>query len=126
MTAYIPARGDLVWLTSTPQVGREQAGRRPAVVLSPLAYNHRVGLALFCPITSQQKGYPFEVVLPSALPITGVILTDQIKSLDWRICQASYIGTLAQEMMVRILQRVHTLVAIDPPYPKASTTNNPM
>ena len=82
--AYVPRRGDVVWLTFNPQAGHEQAGRRPAVVLSPNAYNAKVGLALLCPITSQVKGYPFEVLLPHGLPVSGAILADQIKSLDWQ------------------------------------------
>src|SRR5438874_3778944 len=81
---YAPDRGDLVWLEFNPQAGHEQAGRRPALVISPRTYNRRVGLALFCPITSQVKGYPFEVVLPEGLKAQGAILCDQIKSLDWR------------------------------------------
>ena len=81
---YVPERGDLVWLQFTPQSGHEQSGRRPAVVLSPRAYNEKVGLALFCPVASKRKGYPFEVVLPPALPVHGVILSNQMKSLDWQ------------------------------------------
>jgi len=76
-----PDRGDVVWIGLSPQAGHEQAGRRPVLVLSPLAYNQKVGLALCCPITSQQKGYPFEVELPADAPITGVILADQVKCL---------------------------------------------
>ena len=82
--AYIPERGDAVWITLDPQAGHEQAGRRPALVLSPSAYNGRVGLALCCPITSQVKGYPFEVPLPVGSPVSGVVGADQVKSLDWR------------------------------------------
>jgi mRNA interferase MazF len=81
---YVPDRGDAVWIMLNPQAGHEQAGRRPAVVLSPAAYNGRVGLAILCPLTNQIKGYPFEVVLPSGLAVTGAILSDQVKSLDWR------------------------------------------
>lgn len=81
--AYIPERGDAVWITLDPQAGHEQAGRRPALVLSPSAYNGRVGLALLCPITSQVKGYPFEVPLPAGLGVAGVVGADQVKSLDW-------------------------------------------
>src|SRR3990172_1318707 len=81
---YVPDRGDAVWLQFDPRLGHEQAGRRPALVLSPRTYNSRVGLALFCPITSQVKGYPFEVPLPTGLRIRGCVLADQIKSLDWR------------------------------------------
>src|SRR5436189_3123370 len=89
--AYVPARGDAVWITLDPQAGHEQAGRRPALVLSPAAYNGRVGLALFCPITSQSKGYPFEVPLPDGLAVSGVVLSDQIKNLDWRAREAARI-----------------------------------
>lgn len=73
---YIPARGDVVWLTFNPQAGHEQAGRRPALVLSPSSYNRKVGLAIFCPITSQVKGYPFEVAIPAGSKLGGVILAD--------------------------------------------------
>ena len=74
---YIPDRGDIVWIDFSPQAGHEQAGRRPALVVSPGAYNKKVGLAILCPITSQVKGYPFEVILPAGLPIQGVVLSDQ-------------------------------------------------
>jgi mRNA interferase MazF len=87
--AYIPGRGDAVWITLDPQAGHEQAGRRPALVLSPSAYNGRVGLALLCPISHQAKGYPFEVSLPEELPVSGVMGADQVKSLDWRARKAS-------------------------------------
>lgn len=79
---YVPDTGDLIWLDFNPQAGREQAGRRPVVVLSPRAYNHKSNLAIVCPITSQVKGYPFEVSVPEGLPIGGVILADHLKSLD--------------------------------------------
>src|SRR5437667_1530271 len=92
--AYIPDRGDAVWITLDPQAGHEQAGRRPALVLSPSAYNGRVGLALFCPITSQVKGYPFEVPLPAGSPASGVAGADQVKSLDWRARRAALIGAV--------------------------------
>ena len=82
--SYVPGNGDIVWLTFNPQAGHEQAGRRPALALSPRSYNRKTGLALFCSITSRAKGYPFEVVLPVAGAVTGVVLADQIKSLDWR------------------------------------------
>ena len=82
--AYVPQRGEIVWLTFTPQAGYEQTGRRPALVLSPGAYNSRAGLALLCPITRQAKGDPFEVEIPNGLAVTGIILVDQVKSLDWR------------------------------------------
>jgi len=82
--AYVPQRGDVVWISLNPQAGHDQAGRRPAVVVSPGSYNAKTGLALLCPITSQVKGYPFEVRLPEGLPATGAVLSDQVKCLDWR------------------------------------------
>ncbi len=77
--AYLPARGDLVWLQFTPQVGREQAGHRPALIVSPASYNRRVSLAVCCPLTSQVKGYPFDVVLPKGLGVEGAVLFDRVK-----------------------------------------------
>jgi len=89
-----PDRGDIVWITLAPQTGHEQAGRRPGVVLSPAAYNAKVGLALMCPITSRIKGYLFEVILLAGLPVTGAVLSDQVKSLDWRARRAEGICAL--------------------------------
>ena len=83
MNNYIPERGDVVWIDMHPKAGHEKAGRRPAIVLSPSSYNGKVGLALFCPINNQTKGYPFEVIIPSGLKVTGAILSDQVKTLDW-------------------------------------------
>ena len=108
--AYVPERGDLVWLTFNPQAGHEQAGRRPAVVLSPAAYNKRVGLGIFCPVTSQVKGYPFEVTLPEDLPINGVILADQVKSLDWQARRAEKICSLPSTVTDEILQKLRALM----------------
>jgi mRNA interferase MazF len=108
--AYIPERGDAVWITLDPQAGHEQAGRRPALVLSPSAYNGRVGLGLFCPITSQVKGYPFEVPLPDGLPVAGVVGADQVKSLDWRARKAARIGAVSEEVVTQVLQRLQTLL----------------
>ena len=88
--SYIPSRGDIVWLSFDPQAGHEQAGHRPAFVVSPEAYNRKTGLFLVCPITSKVKGYPFEVPLPSGLQVGGVILADQIKSLDWKARRAKF------------------------------------
>jgi len=110
-TAYIPERGDAVWITLDPQVGHEQAGRRPALVLSPSAYNGRVGLALFCPITSKVKGYPFEVPLPTGSPVLGVVGADQVKSLDWRARKAARIGAVSAEVVNQVLQRLQALLA---------------
>lgn len=110
-SAYVPRRGDVVWLTFNPQAGHEQTGRRPAVVLSPLAYNAKVGLALLCPITSAIKGYPFEVNLPLNLPVTGVILADQVKSLDWRAREAEFICALPDAVTREVLQKISLLLA---------------
>lgn len=81
---FTPDRGDIVWLEFSPQAGREQRGKRPGLVLSPASYNGRVGLALCCPVTSQVKGYPFEVLIPTGLEAQGAILADHLRSLDWR------------------------------------------
>jgi mRNA interferase MazF len=105
-SAYIPERGDAVWITLDPQAGQEQAGRRPALVLSPSAYNGRVGLALLCPITSRIKGYPFEVPLPEGLPIAGVVGADQVKSLDWRARKANRIAIIPEEVVAEVLRRL--------------------
>src|SRR3972149_3922410 len=104
--AYVPERGDAVWITLNPQAGHEQAGRRPAVVLSPSAYNKKVGLAILCPITNQVKGYPFEVALPEGLEVTGVILSDQVKSLDWKVRQAELISRLPGEVVLEVLLKL--------------------
>lgn len=109
-SAYIPERGDLVWLSFNPQAGHEQAGHRPALVLSPAAYNDKVGLALLCPITSQVKGYPFEVPLPAGLPLNGVILADQVRSLDWRSRQAEFVATLPAPVVARVLDKLQALL----------------
>jgi len=108
--AYTPERGDVVWITFNPQAGHEQAGRRPAVVLSPKAYNGKVGLALLCPVTSQVKGYPFEVAVPDDLPVSGVILSDQVKSLDWKARKAEKACSLPEESIKKVLQRVKALI----------------
>lgn len=108
--AYIPDRGDAVWLSFDPQAGSEQAGHRPAIVLSPAAYNGKVGLAILCPITNQVKGYPFEVRIPDDLGVTGVILSDQVKSLDWRVRKAQLICRLPAPTVTEVLQKLHTLL----------------
>lgn len=108
--SYVPERGDIVWLQFNPQAGSEQAGRRPALVLSPKNYNQRVGLMLCCPITTQKKGYPFEVDLPADSPITGVVLADQVKSLDWRMRQAAFIMRLSQERVADVIDRIEALL----------------
>lgn len=108
---YVPERGDAVWITLDPQAGHEQGGRRPALVLSPSAYNGRVGLALFCPITNRAKGYPFEVPIPDGSAVTGVVGADQVKSLDWRARKAAHIGAVPDEVVATVLQRLQTLIA---------------
>lgn len=109
-TEYVPRRGDLVWLHFDPRTGHEQAGRRPALVLSPGSYNGRVGLAIICPITSQAKGYPFEVGLPEGGDVSGVILSDQVKSLDWRARRADLIESLPPGVTDEVLQKLGTLL----------------
>ena len=110
--AYIPDRGDLVWIAFNPQAGHEQAGCRPALVLSPKAYNSKVGLALLCPITSQIKGYPFEVLLPEGLCIKGAVLSDQVKSIDWKIRQAEFICPLPSATLDEVLCKLNTLLGL--------------
>lgn len=107
---YVPQRGDVIWITLTPQAGHEQRGRRPAVVVSPAAYNGKVGLALLCPITSQVKGYPFEVPLPSGLPVRGVVLADQVKSLDWRARRVAFLCPLPSAVTEEVLKKLLPLV----------------
>lgn len=109
--AYVPGRGDVVWITLNPQTGHEQAGRRPAVVLSPRTYNSKVGLAILCPITGQAKGYPFEVVLPAVLPVQGAVLSDQVKSLDWRAWKSEFICVLPVEAVSEVIEKLGTLVS---------------
>jgi mRNA interferase MazF len=108
--AYIPNRGDAVWIMFNPQAGHEQAGRRPALVLSPASYNGKVGLAILCPITSQIKGYPFEVLVPEGLKISGAILSDQVKSLDWKVRQAELVCKLPSATVDEVLQKLNTLL----------------
>lgn len=107
---YVPRRGDLVWISLNPQAGHEQAGRRPAVVISPAAYNAKVGLALLCPVTSRAKGYPFEVAVPPRFGVEGVVLADQVKSLDWRARRAERIAALPPAAVREILAKLGALV----------------
>jgi len=109
---YVPERGDVVWIALNPLAGHEQARRRPAVVLSPVAYNHKVGLALFCPLTHQAKGYPFEVMIPDDLEVNGAILSDQVKCLDWRARNAQLICSLPAAVVREVLQKLGTLLAL--------------
>ena len=112
-SSYTPAQGDVVWLDFNPQAGHEQRGRRPALILSPTAYNKRIGLALVCPLTSQAKGYPFEVELPAGLPVRGVVLSDHIKSQDWQARRAEFIVSLDETTLAAVIQRARTLLAMD-------------
>ena len=116
--SYVPERGDIVWLEFNPQAGHEQSGRRPALVVSPKSYNQKVGLALFCPITSRVKGYPFEVVLPDAYKVSGAILSDQVKSLDWQVRKARRIASapkdVVEEVLVKILVLTQATVVTEP------------
>jgi mRNA interferase MazF len=109
---YLPEAGDLVWLDFTPQAGREQAGRRPALVLSPRAYNAKTSLAIVCPITSHAKGYPFEVALPPGGKIGGVILSDHVKNLDWRRRGAMKAGKVQAAVLRLVRERLGTLLEI--------------
>jgi len=110
---YTPERGDIVWLEFNPQAGYEQAGHRPALVLSPKVYNKKVKLALFCPITSHVKGYPFEVVLPKKNKVSGAILSDQIKSMDWQVRKAQKITSAPQDVLEEVLAKIHTLLGFE-------------
>jgi mRNA interferase MazF len=107
---YVPSRGDAVWISFNPKAGHEQAGRRPALVLSPSSYNGKVGLAILCPITSQVKGYPFEVTIPFGSKLGGVVLADQVKSLDWRTRKAELICKLPRETTGEVLDKLATLL----------------
>ena len=109
--SHIHERGDVVWITLNPQAGHEQAGRRPALVLSPMSYNAKVGLAIFCPLTNQIKGYPFEVLIPAGLGVSGAILADQVKSLDWQARNAELICALPPATVTEVLQKLGTLLS---------------
>ncbi|MEX2578118.1 MAG: type II toxin-antitoxin system PemK/MazF family toxin [Verrucomicrobiales bacterium] len=104
-----PNRGDIGWLTMSPQQGREQAGRRSAICISPRIYNRKSGLAVFCPITSKTKGYPFEVPI-DAKGISGVVLADQLKSLDWRKRDFDFIAVANDEQLSLVVERASTLI----------------
>jgi mRNA interferase MazF len=106
---YIPERGDVIWLNFSPQIGHEQQGKRPAVVISPQAYNQKTGLALLCPITTKEKGYPFEVRINN-VKIHGVVLSDQIKSLDWKQRGAEFIVKSRNSEMSEIMEKLSVLI----------------
>ena len=107
---YVPHQGDVVWLEFNPQAGHEQAGLRPAFVISPKSYNGLVGLALMCPITSKVKGYPFEVLLPKQFKVKGAILSDQIKSLDFRARKAKWLAKVPAEIITEVLAKIQTII----------------
>lgn len=109
MVTYIPDKSDVVWLEFDPQSGHEQKGKRPAIVISPANYNEKTGLAIFCPITSKEKGYPFEVKLRSK-KISGVILSDQIKSLDWKARKAEFIMKASDSIMEDVISKLKLLI----------------
>jgi mRNA interferase MazF len=108
----VPDAGHVVWLTLDPQAGREQRGRRPALVLSPASYNRRAGLAIACSITSRQKGYPFEVPLPEGGAVSGVILADHVKSLDWRERRAERASEVPSQMLTEVRERLRPLLGL--------------
>ena len=108
--SYVPDRGDLVWLNFTPQTGHEQRGRRPALILSPKIYNEKTSLCICLPITSKVKGYPFEVALPKGLDIEGVILSDQVKNLDFVAREVMYIAKVPHDVLVHVQKNVFALV----------------
>jgi mRNA interferase MazF len=107
---YVPDAGDLVWLTFDPQAGREQSGRRPALVVSPASYNRKSELALVCPVTSRVKKYPFEVPLPPGLAVSGMVLADQLESLDWLERRAEFIVNPGRDLLDDVLGRLAPLL----------------
>jgi mRNA interferase MazF len=107
---YVPDAGDLIWLSFSPQAGRDQAGRRPALVLSPRLYNAKAGLCVFCPVTSQVKGYPFEVALPAGLPVQGVVLSDHVKSANWQARHSERLGPAPAEVVEQVRANIKPLL----------------
>jgi mRNA interferase MazF len=110
--AGAPEAGDLVWLSFTPQAGREQAGRRPGLVLSPRSYNAKVGLCLVCPVTHQAKGYAFEVRLPEGLPVQGVVLADHLRSADWQERGSDHIATAPADVLDEVRAKLKPLLGM--------------
>ncbi len=107
---FLPERGDIIWLNFTPQAGHEQSGYRPALVLSPKTYNEKIGLAVCCPITSHVKGYPFEVQLPVGLPVSGAVLSDHIKNLDWLSRKARFKCRVPKAVLNEVLEKISILL----------------
>lgn len=112
LESYVPKPGDVVWLEFDPQAGHEQKGTRPAVILSPMSYNAKTSMVICCPITNQTKGYPFEVAITDNSEVTGVVLADQVKSLDWRARKAEYKGKLSADEIREILSKIKVLTGI--------------
>jgi mRNA interferase MazF len=108
-TEFIPERGDFVWINFNPQAGHEQAGKRPALVLSPREYNEKTKLMIACPITSNVKGYPFEVTVKGK-HIDGVVLSDQVKNLDWRVRRVSFIETASETVLNEVQYKLGLLI----------------
>jgi mRNA interferase MazF len=106
---YVPERGDIVWLDFNPQTGHEQKGKRPAITISPKAYNEKVNLGLFCPITSKEKNYPFEVKITNG-KIDGVVLSDQVKSLDWTKRSIEFIARATDEEINETINKLNVLI----------------
>ena len=107
---YVPDRGDAVWLMFGPHAGHEQSGRRPGVVMSSSIYNGKTGMALCCPITSQIKGYPFEVLVPAGLKISGAILADHIRNIDWKTRRAEYLCKLSDKVLEEVTGKILSLL----------------
>jgi mRNA interferase MazF len=107
--AYIPKKGDIIWINFNPQSGREQMGRRPALVVSPNIYNRKVGLIIVCPITTKIKNYPFEVKIPDTLIISGVVLSDQVKSLDYQTREAEFVCKIPSETLAEVIMMINKL-----------------
>ena len=103
---FVPEKGDVVWLDFDPQAGHEQSGRWPAFVLSPAKYNGKTGLMLCCPVTTQVKGYPFEVAVEGNAKVKGVILADQVKSLDWQKRNAEKKGNVSKAVLEEVVEKI--------------------
>lgn len=110
MVRYCPTRGDIVWIDFAPKAGHEQSGKRPGIVLSPLAYNKTVGLMLCCPITNKVKGYPFEVKIPEGHQVSGVVLSDHVRSLDWKARNATFISRAPRETVEDVIAKLQTIL----------------
>lgn len=110
--SYVPDAGDLVWLTFDPQAGHEQRGRRPALILSPRAYNAKARLAIACPITSHVKGYPFEVALPADSKVRGVVLADHVKNVDWNARRVEFAANAPAEVLIDVRERLRVLLGL--------------